>query len=91
MTVRTSTTRAHKESKKRTGAVKEINETDLNDMAFKLVTIMFVFFGIKNTLNLFSLFLPFFVRSGQGIAASATSVPHWRCVPPLISASDVDN
>jgi hypothetical protein len=35
MTNRTSTTWKDKEMKKRTGAVKRIDETDPNDMAFK--------------------------------------------------------
>jgi hypothetical protein len=42
MTGLTSTTRARQEATKRAGAVKGIDETDPNDMAFKLVTI-FVF------------------------------------------------
>jgi len=35
MTNHTSTTRMDKEMKKHAGAVKKIDETDLNDMAFK--------------------------------------------------------
>jgi hypothetical protein len=35
MTDRTSTTRMDEEMKKRAGAVKRIDETDPNDMAFK--------------------------------------------------------
>jgi hypothetical protein len=35
MTDRTSTTRMDEEMKKHAGAVKGINETDLNDTAFK--------------------------------------------------------
>ena len=35
MTDRTSTTRTDEEMKKRAGAVKRIDETDPNDMAFK--------------------------------------------------------
>ena len=55
MTDRTSTTPVYEEAKKRAGAVKGIDETDLNDMAFKLVT-MFVF----SLCCEYSLFLPFF-------------------------------
>jgi len=55
MTGLTSTTRARQEVTKRAGAVKGIDETDPNDMAFKLVT-MFVF----SLCCEYSLFLPFF-------------------------------
>jgi len=40
MTNRTSTTLTGKEIKKRAGAVKGIDETDSNDMAFKWVTMV---------------------------------------------------
>jgi len=56
MTDRTSTTRTDKEMKKRTGAVKGIDENDPNDMAFKLVT-MFVYLLCYE----YSFFLPFFL------------------------------
>ena len=55
MTDRTSTTRTGDEMKKRAGAVKEIDETDPNDMGFKQVT-MVVFSLCRE----YSLFLPFF-------------------------------
>ena len=53
MTDRTTTTRAREEAKK-PGAVKGMDKSDLNDMAFKLVT-MFVF----SLCCEYSLFLPF--------------------------------
>ena len=40
MTDRTSTTRTDEEMKKHAGAVKRIDETDPNDMAFKYVTMV---------------------------------------------------
>ena len=42
MTNRTSTTQTDKEMKKRAGVVKGIDENDPNDMAFKLVTVVFI-------------------------------------------------
>jgi hypothetical protein len=63
MTDCASTTWAREEAKKHAGTVKRIDETDPNDMAFKLVT-MFVF----SLCCEYSLFLPFFayflVQSG---------------------------
>ena len=56
LTNRTSTTWTDEEMKKRTGVVKGIDKNDLNDMAFKLVT-MFVYLLCCE----YSFFLPFFV------------------------------
>ena len=42
MTDRTSTTRTDKEMKKCACIVKGIDENDPNDMAFKLVTVVFI-------------------------------------------------
>ena len=58
MTNRTSTTQTDEEMKKHIGVVKGIDENDLNDMAFKLVT-MFVYL-LCCKYSFFCLFLSFF-------------------------------
>jgi hypothetical protein len=59
MTDRTSTTLTAEEMKKRAGAVKGIDKTDPNDIAFKLVTM--VVFSLCCEYSFFLLF-PFFCK-----------------------------
>jgi len=60
MTNRTATTLMAEEMKKRAGAVKGIDETDRNDIAFKLVTM--AVFSLCYEYSFFLLFFCFFYK-----------------------------